>query len=439
MPGRRRPGTTGSLLLTVLALLLAGCATGGQGSAAAGGPVHITFWSAVRGSQQVADEFNRTHTTVKVDYEQVPAGDQGGWAKLSNASRAGNAPDVATIEYPQLPGFAIDGVPRSLNGLMPDSLRRAIQPQALDLTTFSGHTYGVPGDIEPMVFMYRKDVFTKYDIPVPKTWAQFESAARKLKKADPGARIASFFPNSALYFAALAWQAGAQWYSTSGNTWHIDLDDAPTRKVAAYWQRLVDEDLVRSEPATSQQWKSHLADGSTVGYTVGAWGAGSIMQSTPDGKGKWAIAPLPQWDTAKPALGAQGGSTYVVTKDSKHPAAAMQFIDWLVSSPAALKARLASGTSSAYPAVPALVPVARKAMDNSYFGGEDIFGLFQQQASLVTTKWKWGPRMTPTLHSIQDEFAKAAAGSGTIDGSLRSGQDQTMPDLTSLGLSVATR
>ncbi|MCX5054716.1 MULTISPECIES: ABC transporter substrate-binding protein [unclassified Streptomyces] len=426
-------------LLTILAMLLTACsASGGSGTAQARQQVHLTFWSALRGTQQVVDEYNRVQNKVRVDFQQVPSGAQGGYAKLSNAARAGNAPDVATVEYPQLPGFAIDGVPRDLTRLLPDSVRRKILPQALDLTTLDGHTYAVPVDIEPMMFFYRKDVFTKYGIQVPKTWAEFESSARKLKKAQPRSRIASFFTNGSLHMAGFAWQAGAQWYQTSDDTWRISMADAPTRKVAAFWQHLVDEDLVRVEPVDSQQWRAHLQSGETVGYTAGAWAAGSLMNSTPTGKGKWAIAPLPQWDPAKPSLGTQGGSTFAVTKDSGHPKEALDFITWMVTSPDALRAKLSSGISSAYPAVPSLVPVARKEMDTGYYSGQDIFGLFQQQAKLISPRWKWGPRMTSTITSVEDGFAKAGAGKGTIIGALREGQRRTLPDLKSLGLSVTT-
>ncbi|MBA6435954.1 sugar ABC transporter substrate-binding protein [Streptomyces sp. GMR22] len=448
MPGHRRPGrpmpghraTAGTTaLLTLLVLVLAGCSTSRGSDTAGDGPVRLTFWSALRGSQEVVDEFNRTHTDIKVNFQQVPSGEQGGWAKLSNAARAGNSPDVATVEYPQLPSFTIDGVPRDISKLLPDSVRRKILPQALDLTTFDGRTYAVPVDIEPMVFLYRKDIFTKNHIPVPKTWAEFESSARELKKAQPRSRIASLFTTGGtLYMAGYAWQAGAQWYQTSHDTWRVSMDDAPTRKVAGYWQRLKDEDLVRVEPGSSQQWRAHLRSGETAGYLAGAWAAGSMMASTPDGKGKWAIAPMPQWDPAKPKVSTQGGSTFMVTKDSRHPKEAMEFISWMVTSPDALKAKLASGVSSAFPSVPSLVPVARKEMDTSYFSGQDIFGLFGKQAELITSSWKWGPRMVSTTTSGDDGLARAGVGSGTVLEALREAQSRTMPDLKSLGLSVTT-
>ena len=38
-------------------------------------------------------------------------------------------------------------------------------------------------------------------------------------------------------FAGLTQQAGAQWWSASGCTWTVGIDDAACQKVASYWQR----------------------------------------------------------------------------------------------------------------------------------------------------------------------------------------------------------
>ncbi|MEU0748332.1 extracellular solute-binding protein, partial [Streptomyces albogriseolus] len=121
MPGRhRRRSVLAAMAAAPLAGALGACSGGaddapsGSSTTGAKKPVRITFWSALRGSQEVVDAFNRTHDRIQVDFQQIPSGGQGGYAKLSNAARAGNAPDVATIEYPQVPGFAIDGVARDI-------------------------------------------------------------------------------------------------------------------------------------------------------------------------------------------------------------------------------------------------------------------------------------------------------------------------------------
>ncbi|WP_419999877.1 ABC transporter substrate-binding protein [Streptomyces boninensis] len=441
MPGRPSRRT---LLAATAAPLAAGAlsaCSGGSSSSSArtGGAVHITFWSALRGSQEVVDKFNSTHDRIQVDFQQIPSGGQGGYAKLSNAARAGNAPDVATIEYPQVPGFAIDGVARDITDLMSAGLRRKLLPQALALTTFEKRTYTVPLDVEPMVLHYRTDLFEEFGLRVPRTWDEFEEAARKVRSKSRQRKLVLFPTDGGMQFAAYAWQAGAQWFDTRDGAWNVSLADAPTRKVAAYWQRMLDEDLVLANGSESNQHKAQIGDGLVLTRLTGAWDAGALMSAQPGHKGKWRVAPLPQWDPDRPAVGTHGGSTFAVTKDSKHPEAAMEFIEWQVSHPDALKARLSSGASSQYPAAPGLVGVGRKAFPDEYYRGQDIYTLFRKEADKVRDGWLWGPRMTATQRVMQDGFAQAGGGSGSILGAVRAAQEGTMPDLKSLGLTTTQR
>ncbi|MGP3990365.1 ABC transporter substrate-binding protein [Streptomyces sp. 3N207] len=444
MHGRRIPRFIRTALTALAALpllLTAACtggatATGARAEAAGKGPVHLTFWSALRGSQEVVDAYNKSQRRVHVDFQQIPAGNQGGYAKLSNAARAGNAPDVATLEYPQVPGFAIDGVARDITPLVSERLRKKLLPQALALTTFEGRTFSVPLDVEPMVFLYRRDLFKKHGIAVPRTWAQFEKAARQIKRAAPGSRIATCPTDGGTQLASWAWQAGARWFDTRDGTWTVSMTDKPTRKVAAYWQRLIDQKLVFLNSVDTQEGSAQVGRGEVFGKLSGAWDAGGTMSSQPGQKGKWGVAPMPQWDPAHPHVGTHGGSTFAITKDSRHPKEAMDFIEWQVSSPEALKARLSSGISSQYPAATGLVPVARKAMDTSFFAGQDIYSLFRREAGHISGQWKWGPRMTATLKTVQDRLARVGEGEGTVLDALRAGQRATMPDLKSLGLNA---
>ncbi|MBK3594929.1 MULTISPECIES: ABC transporter substrate-binding protein [Streptomyces] len=410
-----------------------------SGTGRTGRRTRITFWSALRGSQEVVDAFNAGHDTIHVDYQQIPSGGQGGYAKLSNAARAGNAPDIATIEYPQVPGFAIDGVCRDLTDLISDRLRAALLPQALGLTTFEKRVFSVPLDIEPMVLHYRTDLFERYGLDVPRTWEEFEEGARTVRREGGQRRFVLFPTDGATQLAAYAWQAGAQWFDTAGGAWNVSLADAPTRRVAAYWQRMIDDDLVHMNAVESRQSDAQIAGGLVLTRLTGAWDAGAQIQARPGQKNRWAIAPLPQWDPARPAVGTHGGSTFAVTKDSAAPEAAMEFIEWQVSHPDALRARLSSGTSSQYPAVPGLVDVGREAFDRDYYGGQDIYTLFEEQARTIREGWIWGPRMSATGKVMQDGFARASGGQSSLIDAIRAAQDGTMPDLKALGLSTTQR
>ncbi|MEU1299702.1 ABC transporter substrate-binding protein [Streptomyces shenzhenensis] len=438
MPGRHsRRSVLAALAAVPLTGAASACSAGAAGRArSTGGTTRITFWSALRGSQEVVEAFNRTHDHIQVEFQQIPSGQQGGYAKLSNAARAGNAPDVATIEYPQVPGFAIDGVARDITGLVSDSLRAGLLPQALGLTTFQGRVFSVPLDIEPMVMHYRSDLFERHGLRLPRTWDEFAGLAHTVRRELPGRRLVLFPTDGATQFAAYAWQAGARWFDTSQGAWNVSLADAPSRRVAAYWQRLIDADVVFVNAVESRQSDAQIGDGLVLTRLTGAWDAGAQMKARPAQRGQWRIAPLPQWDPERPAVGTHGGSTFAVTKDSRHPEAAMEFIEWQVSHPDSLRARLSSGTSSQYPAVSALVAVGRQAFDRSYYGGQDIYRLFRQEAERIRDGWVWGPRMTATGRLMQDSFARVGAGQGSLAGSLRAAQDGTMPDLRALGLAT---
>ncbi|MYQ37392.1 multiple sugar transport system substrate-binding protein [Streptomyces sp. LamerLS-316] len=453
MPGRQ---SRRSVLATIAALPLTGALSacgGGGGDTRSGGTsstgrtvssrtgrkTRITFWSALRGSQEVVDAFNRGHDTIQVDFQQIPGGAQGGYAKLSNAARAGNAPDIATLEYPQVPGFAIDGVCRDITDLVGDGLRAKLLPQALGLTTFEKRVFSVPLDVEPLVLHYRTDLFERYGLTVPRTWDDFEDAARTVRDKSDDRRMALFPTDGDNHVAAYAWQAGAQWFDTAGGAWNVSLTDAPTRRVAAYWQRLTDQDLVFMNAVESRHSDVQIGNGLVLSRFSGAWDAGAQMKARPGQKGRWAIAPSPQWDPADPGVGTHGGSTFAVTRDCAHPEAAMEFIEWQVSHPDALRARLSSGASSQYPAAPDLVDVGRKAFDRSYYGGQDIYTLFEQEAHKIRPGWVWGPRMTATGRIMKDGLARASGGQGSILGAIRAAQEGTMPDLKALGLSTTQR
>lgn len=197
MPGRPpRRSVLAAMAAAPLTGALGACSGGAdapsRSTARARRAARTTFWSALRGSQEVVDAFNRTHDRVQVDFQQVPSGAQGGYAKLSNAARAGNAPDVATIEYPQVPGFAIDGVAPDITDLVDDSLRDGLLPQAFGLTTFQGRTFSVPLDVEPMVMHYRTDLFDRYGLEVPRTWEEFSALASVVRRRAPDRRLVLF-------------------------------------------------------------------------------------------------------------------------------------------------------------------------------------------------------------------------------------------------------
>ena len=83
-----------------------------------------------------------------------------------------------------------------------------------------------------------------------------------------------------------------------------------------------------------------------------------------------------------------------------------------------------------------LVDVGRRAFPDDYYRGQDIYRLFAQEAHKIREGWVWGPRMTATQRVMQDGFARAGSGLGSLIDAVRAAQEGTMPDLRALGLAT---
>lgn len=131
-----------------------------------------------------------------------------------------------------------------------------------------------------------------------------------------------------------------------------------------------------------------------------------------------------------------GGSTFAVTKDSKKAEAAVEFATWMSTTPEGIKARIESGTSSAFPAAASLRPVAKKAFDADFYGGEDIYRVFEDAATSIGPDWSWGPTTGTTNTTMKDQFGKVASGGTTVKEAVKAGHDATVAELKKRGLKV---
>ncbi|SDJ59768.1 ABC transporter substrate-binding protein [Streptomyces indicus] len=362
----------------------------GKAGSDGGKPVEITYWSATAGAKETVDAFNKSQKDIKVTFGLVPSGPEG-VQKLTNAIKAGNAPDVATMDYSMLPEFASAGSLEDLSGASGALVKEKFPENINSLVNLGGKTWAVPFDVTPIEMFYRKDIFEKHKVAVPKTWDEYRAAAEKITKADPSVKITNFGGGDPALLAGLSWQAGAKWYGTSGDAWKVDMTDAASKKVATYWDDLLKDGLASKTPLWGEGEQKERATGKTATIIGAAWSAGSFPVSYPDAKGKWAVAPVPTWD-GKPATGMYGGTSFIAPKGSDTEAAA-EFIEWVTTNPEAMTARIKSQKtpSSALPANEEMRAVAAKEFDTSYFNGQDVYALAGQAADSIVPGWTWGP------------------------------------------------
>jgi len=442
LPGSRFRGrllmVMGAVMAGALALAACSSSSGGSGGSGAsappsGGKVTLTFWSWVPGISQSVSLWNKSHPDIHVNLNEVTSGNAGTYAKMFSALQAGNAPDLGQIEYATLPNFEHVGGVLNLAPYGVNSIKSDFVPWTWAQVTQGSAVYAIPQDTGPMGLFYRADLFKQYGLAVPTTWAQYLSDAQKLHAAHPNVYITAFPANDAQWFAGLAWQAGAKWFSTSGDTWVTGIDDSPSQQVANFWQQLISDHLVKVEPDFASEWYKDLSDGTLLTWPTAVWGENTLITNAASTKGDWRVAAMPNWGST-PANGNWGGSTTVVFKDSKHPAQAAQFAEWLNTNPQSITGLITKG--GLYPADLAgqKQPAANSPVP--FYGGQNIWQVFQANGKLVNTSFQWGPIMNTTFTQMADGFGKATGGSETLAQVLASTQSQTVSTMKSQGFSV---
>ncbi|MFJ8696279.1 ABC transporter substrate-binding protein [Streptomyces roseolilacinus] len=434
---RRLVATTVAGLLGTTALTA--CDSSGDESAAPAeaGPAALTYWAWAPGMDKVADLWNKgpgKEAGITVTVKKQASGDDL-VTKILTAAKAGQAPDLVQAEYQALPTLVSNDVLADISKEV-EGVEEKFAPGVWQQATLgTDAVYAIPQDSGPMMFYYRQDLFRQYGLTVPTTWDEFARTARALKKKAPDKALTTFSANDAGLFAGLAQQAGARWWTTEGDKWKVGIDDAATRKVAAFWGGLVKEGAIDNQPMYTPAWNKALNTGEQIGWVSAVWAPGTLTTAAPDTKGKWAMAPLPQWPGGARATGSWGGSSTAVTNDSKHKGAAAEFVTWLNTDPAALAALVKE--SGIYPAATAAQSGGALAKAPDFFSNQPTF--YEEAAAIAktTAPSAWGPNVNVAYTTFRDAFARAAKDRSDFGAALRTVHDSTVADLKKQGFGVA--
>ncbi len=416
----------------VLIITLSAC--GGASSAASSGPVTLTFWSWVPNLQPVVDSWNATHPNIQVKFSEVTSGQGGTYAKMFTAIKAKNAPDLGQIEYQFLPTFEGTGGLADISQYIPAGTSSKFVGWTWNQVTQGKAVYAVPQDTGPMALFYRKDLFTKYNISVPTTWAEYADAAAKLHAANPSCYITNFGATDPGWIIGLMWQAGGRWFRVNNNAWTVGINDTASQQVANYWQGLVDQKLVKTDADWSDAWYKDLDNCGSSTWVSAAWGANTIISNAPDTKGDWAVAPMPQWTAGGQVAGNWGGSSTVVFKDSAHPKEAAEFALWLNSTTQPVELMVKG--AQLYPALTSELSSPAVNTPSDFYGGQVVNQVFGQVSSQVDTQFQWGPTMDQVFTDMNDALGAAVSGNGTLSQALDTVQTKTVNAMKAAGISV---
>ncbi|MFF5093332.1 MULTISPECIES: sugar ABC transporter substrate-binding protein [Actinosynnema] len=395
----------------------------------------ITYWSWTPSAQAQVDAFMKEYPQVKVNY--VNAGtNKDQYTKLQNAIKAGSgAPDVAQVEYQALPQFAMTDSLLDLGQFGFNDYEKDYTASTWNSVKVGGGLFGLPQDSGPMAMFYNKEVFDQYQIQVPKTWDEYVAAAEKLNAADP-TKFITADSGDAGFATSMVWQAGGKPFTVDGTNVKVNLQDEGAKKWTETWNKLVSKKLTAPTiTGWSDEWYRGLGNGSIVTMINGAWMPGILESSVPDGKGKWAVAPMPTYD-GKPATAENGGGGQSVIKQSANPALAAGFVRWLNHEQGGIDKFIEFG---GFPATTKeLESDAFLNAESEYFGGQKINQVLSQAGKDVVKGWQYLPFQLYANSIFNDNAGSAYANATDLNAGLTSWQNAIVEYGNQQGFTVTT-
>ncbi|MCL2652924.1 MAG: extracellular solute-binding protein [Propionibacteriaceae bacterium] len=285
----------------------------------------VTVWAWYPAFGPVVDLFNQTHDDVQICWTN--AGQGGGeYDKFTTAIQAGTgAPDVIMLEFETLSSYTIQNALVDLTKYGINDIKSNFTAGAWKDASVGSGVYAVPVDGGPMGLLVRKDIFDKYNVPIPTTWDEFATAAKALKDAGYPGYITDWPSNGesqllALYEQANAGASGFTYDAANPQQLGINFNTAGTKKVQEYWYNLVKQGVVANDDAGTTDYTTAMVNGTYASYISAAWGPGYLSgASGGSSDAVWQAVPLPQWDKANPVMVNWGGSSFAVTTQSKQP------------------------------------------------------------------------------------------------------------------------
>lgn len=411
-------------------------ATPGAADTAGGGEaVELLFWTWVPNIENEVALFEEAHPDISVEVVNAGQGAEQ-YQQLRTSLQAGTgAPDVVQIEYQYLPSFVITDSLVDLSQYGASEIADDYVDWVWEQVSDEGAVWGIPQDTGPMGLLYRQDIFDEHGIEVPGTWEEFAEAARQLHEADPDVFLTNLPPNDPGQLNSLFWQAGSQPFQVEGEEVRISINDDPAVRVSEYWQELIDEGVVSTDPDFTDQWYQSFNQGRYATWIAAAWGPVFLADAAADTAGNWRAAPLPQWGEGEPASANWGGSTNAVTTQTQNPEAAAELAIWLNHNEESAM-MMATEQFLFPPLLSVLEDPAFVDQELEFYGGQQVNQVFAEASENVFTGFQFSPFQDYVYAQIQDVYGAAMANQGDLVEALNTVQENVTSYAVDQGFTV---
>lgn len=270
-------------------------------------PVEVVFWHAMKGDNEealktLAEKFMKDNPNIKLNL-QFQGNYRELFEKLMAAAKANQLPTITQIYSNRLSWYVDKDLVENLNPYIEnkdigfsDEEINDFPKMFLEDGIWNGNQYAMPFNKSQMVMYYNKGMFEEANIEVPKTWEEWEKAAKILTKdengdGEPEIYGTVFANNLSTDIAPWLKQAGGMTMSEETNELFFDTQETKeavefiNNMIQDKTARLAGEDKYANVPVS--QGKAAMCIASTSAIP-------NIESDTPEGTEIFA-APLPTY------------------------------------------------------------------------------------------------------------------------------------------------
>ncbi len=216
-------------------------------------PVELTLWVTSRNTDEFEAErekrFLEEHPWITLN-TVVKEGDPGN--EFYQAVAAGTAPDCIQGSFTMMDKYIASGIVKPLNEYLDAwDETQYLDKSYLDMFTRDGKVYGIPNQVNPMLFGYNKALFKEAGIDhAPQTWEEALEMAKQLN--NPDKQVAGYATLAAewteWFFQYYVWQAGGDLTKENADgTAELTFTDPAVIEAAKFYQQLSSAKVLPSD------------------------------------------------------------------------------------------------------------------------------------------------------------------------------------------------
>jgi len=335
------------------ALVLSGCSSsggsGGSGTSASSAK-SITVWTEENDPQRMTEQRNiiaKFTAATGIHVKLVGIAENQFSTLVTSSAAGGSLPDViGALPVSDADTLAEEKIADSAaaSAVVSKLGRSTFSATALRLATQGGSLVGVPSDSWVQLLVYRQDLFTKYHLPTPDTYANIAHDAAVLKSRGYTGIVAATDANDAFTeqtFEYVSLANGCQLVNSGGK---ITLGSSSCQQAFSFYDNLIKKDSVAGAQTvdTTEQdylagkagmiiWSSYILP-SLAGQEQGSTPSCSQCKSDPGYLAKNSgIVTSISGGSGSTAEDYGQLSTWVISRESPAKASAEKFVSYMMS------------------------------------------------------------------------------------------------------------